>query len=456
MKNLIKLLVCCAFILLGCSEIEDDTITNDTASTQILEKGLKPNLSYNNINMAKYHNNELIIQYKKNVSPAAIKLFRQSFGIYSANLQGTPPPNKQGTFKVCDLCSPEAIIELWTLEPEVDIEIVAIGISGDDDTDSEDLIDAFSYNLSFVLENDTTPAFGSIEYADYTDKVVTENTGVTIAVIDSGLNPNFPVFNGQPFLYKANLPGFPSVISGWDFVNSDNDPFDDNLVQHGSLVTSVLKTKLDLTDTDYQIIPLKASNDEGRSSLFNIICAVNAAGNMGAKVINISSGYYQSPVLTSPIGATLTNDQILTNLFKQFNNTLVVTSAGNANNNNDNEKIHKPSSISEPNLLAIGAARYYAKNTDVRIASFSNHGIYSVDYVARGYNVSFIDVGNNQHFIHGTSFAAPQVSAVAATILDNYDYSLTITQLMEKIYNYGQYLTYYESDRQVKFQKVIP
>ncbi len=450
-------------VTFSCSK--DDTLeaTTNIDDPIILEKNNKPN----NINKAIYVPNQLIVQYNENLSPAVLDAFRASHGIYKPGLQSPPPPNMIGEYKICDLCDPDAIVELWTLQPEVDIEIVAISMSSDDDSDSEEVA-AVSYNLRFQLENDGSPAFGTPAYTDYSSKVVTANTGTTVAIIDTGLNTNFPVFSGQPFLFNASAspdvagkPEFAGVVSGWDFVNSDNDPFDDNIRQHGSMVTGTYVAEAQANNTDFQIIPLKVSDDVGVATLFNIICAVNAAGNMGAKIVNKSLGYYLPNTSTSSSATTaaFTNNQILINLFRKFDNTLFISSAGNSNNNNDpgQGETHRPSSINEINLLAIGAAKYPKNNPNLtQIADFSNYGIYNVDFVAKGVNVPFQDVAGTTHLINGTSFAAPKVSAFATLITGESSGDPSPYQIINKLNTYhGTYLSILDPNKQIKYNKVI-
>ena len=78
----------------------------------------------------------------------------------------------------------------------------------------------------------------------------------------------------RPFLYnrreeepcrnEANLEDY----SGWDFVNSDNNIYDDN--GHGTVVTYLMYKKMMAQNVDFQILPIKAFNQQGEGNYFDI------------------------------------------------------------------------------------------------------------------------------------------------------------------------------------------
>jgi subtilisin family serine protease len=87
------------------------------------------------------------------------------------------------------------------------------------------------------------------------------------------------------------------------------------------------------------------------------------------------------------------------------NKVIVICSSGNE----DNSQVSYPSS--NPNVISVGAI-----NQGNQKASFSNYGT-ELDIVAPGVNIYSTTLGNAYDIRNGTSFAAPQVSAVAALVL---------------------------------------
>lgn len=132
-------------------------------------------------------------------------------------------------------------------------------------------------------------------------------TPVKIAILDSGLDyqlqqhnvPNqAPLFlwenpaeslNGidegdDPFCYVDDL-------IGWDFINGDNNPMDDN--SHGTHVAGILARSLQLNApaVDYQLMPIKVLDHNGVGTTFEAICGLLYAAEHGADVINLSWGF---------------------------------------------------------------------------------------------------------------------------------------------------------------------
>ena len=130
---------------------------------------------------------------------------------------------------------------------------------------------------------------------DYSSFIKSSNDGVTIAVFDTGLSmvgySGSPLFSSQ-FLYNASSDGIPETISGWDFVNNDEESFDDNLGLHGTAVAKIINENL--PTTPHQIMPLKICNSEGKGSYFNLVCALNYALEHRVEVLQMSVGWYDN------------------------------------------------------------------------------------------------------------------------------------------------------------------
>lgn len=322
-------------------------------------------------------------------------------------------------YQLCDHCADNAI-ELWSFGNGIDIEPKKMTIESNSSISNVDYQFIFQSSASYSV----TPG----PMNDYYSYIKGANDGITIAVLDSGINPNPSteevVFEPQ-FLYNASIDDIAGIESGWDFVNHDDDCFDDDPGLHGTIVTSII-TKI-LNNQQYniphQILPLKISNDEGFISYFDFLCATSFALER-AIVINMSLGWYDDMNSVDAV------DNIFLELMSDYPNTIVVNSAGNIRNDNDNpSKYHFPSGYPLDNIIAVASCNDFETNFEVapNISPWSNYGLTTVDYFANGENLNFLGVR-----VDGTSFAAPHVTAMVASLKymnPNYQASQIINNL---------------------------
>ena len=98
-------------------------------------------------------------------------------------------------------------------------------------------------------------------------------TGVTVAIIDTGIDYTHPALGG------GFGPGF-KVIGGWDFVNNDADPMDD--AGHGTHVAGIVAGQSDdFTGVapDASLIAYKVLGANGSGSESNVIAAIERAAD---------------------------------------------------------------------------------------------------------------------------------------------------------------------------------
>ncbi|MBD1810375.1 S8 family serine peptidase, partial [Microcoleus vaginatus] len=138
--------------------------------------------------------------------------------------------------------------------------------------------------------------------------------GIVVAVIDSGVDYNHPDLTGNIWSNAGETGvdaigrnkasngvdddnnGFVDDFRGWDFVNNDNDPMDDN--NHGTHISGLVAAKKDgvgITGTapTAKIMPLKILDGAGVGKIRDEINAINYAVANGAKIINVSLGGLQ-------------------------------------------------------------------------------------------------------------------------------------------------------------------
>jgi thermitase len=231
--------------------------------------------------------------------------------------------------------------------------------------------------------------------------------GVTVAVTDTGVEESHPDLLGQ------------LRPDGWDFVNSDNDPADDD--GHGTHVTGTIAALngnavgLSGTAPDAKVLPLKVLDGTGHGNWADLADAWDLAGDMGVKIVNASLGGTGSiPVVNDVVAA--------------HPNTLFVVAAGNDDVDLD-LATYTPCEVPSNNVLCVGASDQY----DLR-AYFSNYGSTGVDVYAPGVDILSTWPGAGYAYLDGTSMATPNVAAVAALLLSNIP-DLSPTELKAAIMN---------------------
>jgi len=342
-----------------------------------------------------YSKNTLVIKFANGVSEPAKQFLRKYHQVVS--------------YKLCSQCS-DTSIELWMFNEDVIIEPKKETITnpaGGMNFPPQYTTSIQSVDLNFdvdVSSNDVSPNTNSINLVNSYQSYIksTNDNAVTIAVFDTGIKPdagdNNPIFPNQ-FLYNSNTDAFPQTISGWDFVNNDNNCSDDDPNLHGTAVSSIITGILNTSNIPHQIMPLKICNSNGRASYFNLLCALNHSLEQNVSVLQMSLGWYNN----DPENLV---ESIFLDLINQHPNTIIICSAGNDGQNND-VALHCPSGYNANNIIVVASCDQDGSN----ISDWSNYGANTVDFFAPGENINFL--GN---IIEGTSFASPKVAAIVAEL----------------------------------------
>lgn len=232
---------------------------------------------------------------------------------------------------------------------------------------------------SYGLRNISAPEAWAME-------VGSSNT--VIAVIDTGLDMDNPEFIGR-------------TVQGYDFVNYDNDPDDDN--GHGTHVTGIAAAAYNNIGTagvcgGCAIMPVKVLDGNNAGDWFAVAQGIVYATDSGADIINLSLGSLQS---SSVVERAVE--------YAQEHGLLIVAAAGNSGNTLP----FYPAALD-------GVISVSATKMDNTLWSVSNTGEH-ITVAAPGENI-FSTIynatdANNLSSRSGTSMAAPYVVGLAGLLL---------------------------------------
>ncbi len=242
-----------------------------------------------------------------------------------------------------------------------------------------------------------------------------DGANVVVAVIDTGVkydhedlvdniwvNPNEIAGNG----IDDDNNGYIDDIHGYDFVNSDGDPMDDN--DHGTHCSGILGAKgdnnLGIVGAAHtaNIMGVKFLSAGGSGNTSDAIDAVLYAVDNGAKILSNSWG-----------GGAFSQALFDAISYANDHDVLFIAAAGNDSSNNDNSPSY-PANYDLPNVISVASS----DQNDLR-SGFSNYGL-SVDLAAPGSDIlsSTSDGGYKEY--SGTSMATPYVSGAAILIRSNF------------------------------------
>nr|WP_221377751.1 S8 family serine peptidase [Actinoplanes polyasparticus] len=219
--------------------------------------------------------------------------------------------------------------------------------------------------------------------------------GVTVAVVDSGVDATHPDLAGQ-------------VLPGADFITGTEGPSVD---PHGH-GTHVAGTIAALTGNGVgvagmaphaRILPIRVLAANGSGYMSDVANGIAYAADHGADVINMSiSSASQVAAVSNAVA------------YARSKGVVVVAAAGNQRA--QGSPVVFPAA--DEGVIAVAAT-----NPDDSVAGYSNRGGY-VDVAAPGTGILSTYPGDRYVRMNGTSMAAPHVAAVAA-LLEGSDRALT-------------------------------
>lgn len=237
--------------------------------------------------------------------------------------------------------------------------------------------------------------------------------GLEVGVLDTGIEYDHPDladniwFNLDEQLGDSGADddgnGLVDDIRGYDFVNDDGDPRDDN--QHGTLVAGVIgaygNNGAGISGVLWRcrMVALKVLNGAGVGSVDAVLAALQYATTIGVKVSCsswVTTGFSQALLDgIEDAGAA---------------GMLFVAAAGNGDPGADlDQQPVYPAAYDSPYILSVGASTRRDS-----LAVFSNWGAASVDLVAPGEEILSTELQGRYLATSGTSLAAAHAAGVCA------------------------------------------
>jgi len=248
------------------------------------------------------------------------------------------------------------------------------------------------------------------------DSVNGKDSTQVIAILDTGVDWLHPDLMNKIWINPGEIPGngidddgngFVDDVRGWDWINNDNNPMDDN--SHGTHVAGIAAAEanngIGISGVSHgaKIMPLKVFQSSGRGDAATITQGIIYATQKGATVINMSFGSY---------ALSLTMEQALANAYATC---VLVAAAGN-----DDLDIGDclgdpfyPAALSY--VLGVMAPEGGFSNSDCTGPTFSlSPTLNNYEMKAPGTNILSTIPNGNYRVYQGTSMAAPILSGSLA------------------------------------------
>src|SRR3989338_9139149 len=247
-------------------------------------------------------------------------------------------------------------------------------------------------------------------------------SGAIVAIVDTGIAyENYTAPNGKKYYKAPDLSGT-CFVAGYDYIENDTHPNDNN--SHGTHVAGTVAQSTNnssgVAGVAYSsfLMPVKVLDRNGSGSYAQVADRIRFAADNGAHVINLS------------LGGSASSQTLEDAVAYAYNKGVTIVAASG---NDGSSAVSYPAAYDDY-VIAVGATRY-----DETRAGYSNYGA-SLDIVAPGGDTS-VDQNSDGYvdgvlqntfnpntkntgsfgywFFQGTSMATPHAAGVAALVIGN-------------------------------------
>ncbi len=199
---------------------------------------------------------------------------------------------------------------------------------------------------------------------------------------------------------------YPDDPIGWNFIDDNNNPFDDMKDGHGTHIAGIIVDNISkVYQGEFGILPVKTHDYKGVGTIFTGICGIYYALKKKAQIINGSWGYFGEKNLA--LKSALEEAKRA--------NVLFIASSGNLDTNSSRRPkphLFYPAAFDLANIIAVTALDH--KTAPPTLPNFSNYSNVFVDVGAPGDEIISLLPKNGEGKKSGTSMAAPFVTASCA------------------------------------------
>ncbi len=313
--------------------------------------------------------------------------------------------NKSGNFATLTLTDESTILDVFSNDENLDI-LKHLSADWSAEISESEEYERIPESPNYNVTDNLYPYQSYIDYLNIGDAWLSYNgSGITVAVIDTGIDTDHPEFAGRISEYSYNA-SENKIVKDY---RTGSGSYDWSLIEdeqgHGTAVAGTLGAAMNGKGTvgiapNVTIVVIKAECDEHgnfrRSS--DLVFGLYYAIERDVDVVNMSFG--SSGINIYEDAARLGRDSDI----------LMVAAAGN---NGTATPIYP---AADENVIGVGALA----DNSWELAEYSTYGE-SVDIVAPG-TVYTTTIGGEYKTINGTSFSSPMVAASLALMKSNYTY----------------------------------
>ena len=261
---------------------------------------------------------------------------------------------------------------------------------------------------------------------DVWDQYTTGDGSQVIAILDTGGDYTHPDLEANTWINEVELNGVEGFdddgngyiddIRGWDFINLDNAPLDDNM--HGTHVAGIAgavgNNGIGIAGAAWNVklMHIKVFQSTGQGNSTNIAAGVEYASNNGATLLNMSFGSYAA---SSTLALALENAYTTSVLVAAAGNNGTCIGPGKCPDGSDPFPFY-PAAYNYVLGVEDGAGDYDNYDQDGPIAT-SYENLLNYELKAPGSSIMSTIPGGGYAPLTGTSMASPLVAGGLALYL---------------------------------------